>query len=174
MTTNQALTVTIRYDVQTSPLGAVLVAATERGVCALYLGDDEAALVGHLRDHFPQAQITRDDDALHAMMTQVRAYLHGEQTAFDLPLDIQVTAFQQQVLDELQRIPYGATRTYGEIARAIGKPKAARAVGNACKQNPVPLVIPCHRVIRSDGTIDGYAPGTARKQQLLTLEGAQT
>ena len=112
----------------------------------------------------------RDDTALKQALKAVLDYLNGWQPHIDLPLDIRVTAFQQRVLDELKRIPYGETRTYGEIAKAIGQPKAARAVGNACNKNPVPLIIPCHRVVGSNGNLTGYAFGLERKQTLLDLE----
>lgn len=153
-----------------SPLGYLLIAMTERGVCRLCMGDDADELTQALRDEFPEADIDRDDDYLGEAMTQVLAYLRSWQPHLELPLDLRVTAFQQRVLDELKRIPYGETRTYGEIAAAIGKPKAARAVGRACATNPVPLILPCHRVLGSDGKLTGYAFGTERKKFLLDLE----
>lgn len=164
---------TVRYALTESPLGWLLIASTERGVCQIALGDEAAPLVDALCAEFPAADCLPDDDALAAAVAQVLAYLRGWQPHIDLPLDLRVTAFQQRVLDELRRIPYGETRTYGEVARAVGSPKAARAVGQVCNMNPVPLLIPCHRVLRSDGNIRGYAFGDARKRQLLELEQRQ-
>ncbi|MGB1288611.1 MAG: bifunctional DNA-binding transcriptional regulator/O6-methylguanine-DNA methyltransferase Ada [Aggregatilineales bacterium] len=161
---------TIQYTVAPCNLGYILVAATEKGVCSLSMGDDIETLVTKLHNNFAKAAIERNDDAIGEALQQVLNYLEGQQPHFDLPLDIQVTAFQKRVLEELQRIPYGETRSYGEIAKALGKPKASRAVGAACGANPVPLIIPCHRVIGSSGKITGYAFGTDRKKQLLTME----
>lgn len=161
---------TIRYSTTPTVMGAMLVAMTERGVCSLTLGNTADDLVLRLYHEFPKAVIERDDRALDTTLEQVIAYLEGWQPHFDLPLDIRVTAFQKRVLDELTRIPYGQTRTYGEIAAAIGEPKAARAVGRACATNPVPLIIPCHRVVGSNGSLTGYAYGTERKKYLLEME----
>ncbi|MDQ7027409.1 MAG: bifunctional DNA-binding transcriptional regulator/O6-methylguanine-DNA methyltransferase Ada [Anaerolineae bacterium] len=161
---------TIAYSVTDSPLGQLLLAMTGRGVCAVEMGDNESPLIAQLHKEFPQAEIVRDDDALKQAVQSVVNYLKGWQPHIDLPLDIRVTAFQQRVLDELKRIPYGETRTYGEIAKAIGQPKAARAVGNACNKNPVPIIIPCHRVVGSNGKLTGYAFGLERKKTLLDLE----
>jgi len=160
----------IAFSMTDSPLGSLLVAMTERGICSVEMGDAEAPLVERLKEEFPQADLTRNDQELKQALQAVLDYLNGWQPHIDLPLDIRVTAFQQRVLDELRRIPYGETRTYGEIAAAIGKPKAARAVGSACNKNPVPLIIPCHRVIGSTGSLTGYAFGLERKQILLNLE----
>jgi len=162
--------VTIAYTTAKSPLGRLLVAMTERGVCAIEMGEKDDALVERLKEEFPSAFIYQDTDYVQYAMKTVLDYLNGWQPHIDLPLDIRVTAFQQRVLDELKRIPYGETRSYGDIAKAIGKPKAARAVGNACNKNPVPLVIPCHRVVGSNGKLTGYAFGLERKEQLLTME----
>lgn len=161
---------TIAYSVTDSTLGALLIARTERGICAVEMGDEETKLIDTLHNEFPQAEIVRDDAYLQPAMQQTLDYLGGWQPHLDLPLDIRMTAFQQRVLDELKRIPYGETRSYGDIAKAIGKPKAARAVGNVCNKNPVPIIIPCHRVVRSDGSIEGYAFGTHRKRILLDME----
>jgi AraC family transcriptional regulator of adaptative response/methylated-DNA-[protein]-cysteine methyltransferase len=162
--------VTIAYHIAESPLGRLLIAMTERGICAIEMGEDDEALVARLRNEFSAAYIYQDEEYLHIAMQAVLDYLQGWQPHLDLPLDIRVTAFQQRVLDALLRIPYGETRSYGEIANMIGQPKAARAVGNACNKNPVPLVIPCHRVVGSDGKLVGYAFGLERKEQLLSLE----
>lgn len=164
-----AADMTIRYDSAACDLGYVLIAMTDRGVCAVEMGDDVPSLVENLRQEFPAAELIQDD-SVQAAVSDVLAYLNGWQPHITLPLDIRVTAFQQRVLDELTRIPYGETRTYAEIARAVGNPRAARAVGQVCNRNPVPIIIPCHRVVRSDGKIDGYAFGTERKRTLLELE----
>lgn len=165
-----AETLDIHYSVVDSSLGRLLVAATERGICTVKMGENDAEVEAMLRAEFPAAAIQRDDDRLSMALQALLDYLGGWSPHLDLPLDIRVTAFQQRVLDELCRIPYGETRSYAEIAAAIGKPKAARAVGQACATNPVPLIIPCHRVVRSDGSIRGYAFGDARKRALLDLE----
>lgn len=162
--------VTIAYTIGESPLGRLLVAMTVRGVCAVEMGEDDDALVAQLRKEFPAAFIYEDEHYVQAAMRTVLDYLEGWQPHIDLPLDIRVTAFQRRVLDELQRIPHGETRSYKEIAEAIGSPKAARAVGNACNKNPVPLVIPCHRVVGSNGKLTGYAFGLDRKKYLLIME----
>lgn len=162
--------VTIAYTIADSPLGRILVAMTQRGVCALDICDDDISLLKNLRKEFPLAYIYEDEDYVQMAMRAVLDYLEGWQPHLDLPLDIRVTAFQQRVLDALKRIPYGETRSYGEIAKAIGQPKAARAVGNACNKNPVPLIIPCHRVVGSTGKLVGYAMGLERKIKLLEME----
>ncbi|MCU0515113.1 MAG: bifunctional DNA-binding transcriptional regulator/O6-methylguanine-DNA methyltransferase Ada [Anaerolineae bacterium] len=161
---------TIAYHTAHSVMGHLLIATTERGICALMIGEDTAELVARLHREFPAAAVRADAGALQEALAQVLAYLAGWQPHLALPLDIRVTAFQQRVLEALLRIPYGATRTYGQIAAALGRPKAARAVGRACATNPVPLIIPCHRVVGSDGSLTGYAYGTERKQYLLALE----
>lgn len=164
---------TIYYTILECSMGQLLIAATERGICSITMGEMTDELTERLYAEFPNAQIEQDDEMLATAGQQVLAYLKGWQPHFDLPLDIRVTAFQKRVLDELQRIPYGVTRTYGEIAAAIGEPKAARAVGRACATNPVPLIIPCHRVVGSDGSVTGYAFGVERKKQLLNMEQRQ-
>jgi AraC family transcriptional regulator of adaptative response/methylated-DNA-[protein]-cysteine methyltransferase len=161
---------TITYALTESPLGMLLVARTERGICRLLLADTEDEAEKRLYQEFHQADVVRDDVGLGADLDAVLAYLQGWQPTLDLPLDMRVTAFQARVLAELQRIPYGETRSYADIARAIGNPKAARAVGNACNKNPVPVIVPCHRVVHSDGRITGYAYGVERKRYLLDLE----
>lgn len=164
--------ITIAYsiwDTQT-PLGKLLVAMTARGICSVEMGEEDTLLIQQLHEEFPAAHIIRDDEYLYNAVQSVLNYLRGWEPHLTLPLDIRVTAFQKRVLQELQRIPYGETRTYAEIAQAIGQPTAARAVGRACGSNPVPLVVPCHRVIGSDGSLTGYAFGTERKRFLLELE----
>jgi AraC family transcriptional regulator, regulatory protein of adaptative response / methylated-DNA-[protein]-cysteine methyltransferase len=169
--------VAIRYTTLDCPLGRVLVAATERGLCAVNIGDDDAALLQQLREEFPRARITRvdagRDEWLSAVVARIAAQFgkSGKAIAEKLPpLDITATAFQWRVWDALTRIPAGETRSYGEIARMIGAPKAARAVGRACGSNKLALIVPCHRVVREDGTSGGWRWGVARKQSLLKYE----
>ncbi|HXL22429.1 MAG TPA: bifunctional DNA-binding transcriptional regulator/O6-methylguanine-DNA methyltransferase Ada [Candidatus Dormibacteraeota bacterium] len=158
------------YTITKSPLGRVLVAATERGVSAVYLGDKDSELVAELRGEYPQAEIASAPDAYQQWVREIVQRTEGKQPQVDLPLDLQATAFQRRVWQELQRIPRGATRTYAQVARAVGKPKAVRAVARACATNPVSVVVPCHRVIRGDGNLAGYRWGLPRKQQLLAQE----
>ncbi|NJN17295.1 MAG: bifunctional DNA-binding transcriptional regulator/O6-methylguanine-DNA methyltransferase Ada [Oscillochloris sp.] len=160
----------ISYSIVASPLGFLLTAATERGVCAVSLGDDEAILVHELEAEFPAATRTRDDEGLGAITAVIVAYLDGARPNIDLPLDVQATAFQRQVWEQLRLIPYGETRTYAQIARALNKPGAARAVGRACATNPVSIIVPCHRAVGSDGKLHGFRWGLNRKQALLELE----
>jgi AraC family transcriptional regulator of adaptative response/methylated-DNA-[protein]-cysteine methyltransferase len=160
----------ISYTVVGSPLGRLLVARTERGLCAVSLGDSDAGLEARLRREFPRAELRRDRNGLAEWVNTFLRYLDGRHPRLDLPLDVQGTAFQCRVWEELRRIPYGRTRSYGEVAAAIGKPGAARAVGHACATNPVPLVVPCHRVVRGDGGLGGYGLGIARKKKLLEQE----
>lgn len=160
----------IRYAVVNCPLGWLLVGATARGICAVSLGDTPEYLEGELHADYPAAQITRDDDGLGEWVMALVDYLSGQEPNLDLPLDVQATAFQWRVWQELRAIPVGETRSYSEIARAVGSPKAARAVGSACANNPAALVIPCHRAVREDGGLGGYRWGVARKQALLEQE----
>lgn len=165
---------TIRYSVVSCPLGRLLVAATERGICATYLGDADGRLVAELGREFPRAHLHEDRSALGKWVGAIVEHLRGRQTRLvDLPLDVRATAFQRRVWEELRRIPYGATRSYGEIARAIGQPRAVRAVAHACATNPASIVIPCHRVVRRDGNLGGYRWGLKRKQALLEKERDQ-
>jgi AraC family transcriptional regulator, regulatory protein of adaptative response / methylated-DNA-[protein]-cysteine methyltransferase len=159
----------LRYTVADSPLGRLLVAATDRGIAAVSVGDSDAGLDAALHAEYPAAEIRRDDAALRERLRDVLARLSGD-TARELPLDINATAFQWRVWQELLRIPSGATRSYGEVARAVGRPSAARAVAQACATNPVALVIPCHRVVAADGGLGGYRWGTERKERLLKAE----
>ncbi len=160
----------IRYAIVTSPLGRLLVGATERGLCAVSLGDSDVRLTAALRAEYPEADLRRDEDGLGPWAAALVKFLHGGRPHVALPLDIQATAFQQKVWNALRAIPYGDTRSYGEIARAIGRPTAVRAVARACAANPVALVIPCHRVVREDGGLGGYRWGIERKQALLDRE----
>lgn len=162
----------IGYTVAKSPLGKVLVAATERGVSAVYLGDAESALIAELREEYPRAEIAPARDSYQKWVREIVQRTEGKEPRLELPLDLQATAFQRRVWQELQRIPRGRTRTYSEVARSLGQPKAVRAVARACGMNPVSVVVPCHRVIREDGTLAGYRWGLSRKEQLLKKERA--
>jgi AraC family transcriptional regulator of adaptative response/methylated-DNA-[protein]-cysteine methyltransferase len=162
--------VQIRYTLTDCPLGRLLLAGTECGVCALYLGDDDAALEAALGREYPAAGRERDDDRLGAWVGELLQHLNGQQPHLELPLDVRATAFQWRVWQELRAIPYGSTRTYKEIAEALGQPTAARAVARACATNPVSVVIPCHRVVRGDGDLGGYRWGLERKRALLDQE----
>ncbi len=161
---------TIRYATAASPLGRVLIAATGRGVCSVALGDHDAVLVAALRSEYPRADVEKAPAVLRAMLTRVTGHLAGRLPTLELPLDVRATAFQRQVWEALKAIPAGDTRTYAEVARAIGRPSASRAVARACASNPVALVIPCHRVVPAVGGAGGYRWGRERKQQLLARE----
>ncbi|MCM3880249.1 MAG: methylated-DNA--[protein]-cysteine S-methyltransferase [Vicinamibacterales bacterium] len=163
----------IDFTVANSPLGALLVAATARGVCRVMIGDDDQTLERELRLEYPRAEIRRNDSLLSAQVKTLLNYLRGRSPHPDLPLDVRATAFQWRVWRQLKAIPYGETRTYQEVAKAIGKPTATRAVARACATNPVALVIPCHRVIRTDGSMGGYRWGIPRKETLLRDERAR-
>ena len=158
------------YTIAKSPLGKVLVAATERGVSAVYLGDDENKLVAELGEEYPRAKIVAASNGFERWVKEVLLRIGGQPPHMELPLDLQATAFQRRVWKELQRIPRGHTRTYSQVARSLGRPKAVRAVARACATNPVSIVVPCHRVIREDGALAGYRWGLARKEQLLASE----
>ncbi len=162
---------TIGYTFGESTLGLVLLAGTQKGVCMVSLGDAIDELETALSEEFPHAKLTRDDANLERWLQELIRHLAGEQPILDLPLDVQATAFQWKVWQELCKIPYGATRTYSEIAKAIDKPTAARAVGHACATNPVAIVVPCHRVVREDGQLGGYRWGLERKKELIRQEG---
>jgi AraC family transcriptional regulator of adaptative response/methylated-DNA-[protein]-cysteine methyltransferase len=160
----------ISYTIGDSPLGRLLVAATERGLCFVSLGDADAPLEGALAGEYPAAALERDDGRLGAWLGAIAHHLSGEQPQLDLPLDVRATAFQWRVWEALKAIPYGDTRTYRQIAEALGDRKAARAVGRACATNPVAVVIPCHRAVREDGGMGGYRWGLERKRALLAQE----
>ena len=160
----------INYTVVGSPLGRLLVAATTRGISALYLGKDDAALAAALQKEYPRAEIRRDCYGLESWVSKILEHLRGHEPNLDLPTDVQATAFQRRVWEELRKIPYGTTRTYSEVAQAIGKPRAVRAVARACATNPVSVVVPCHRVVRQDGNLAGYRWGLDRKRSLLERE----
>lgn len=160
----------ISYTIAQSPLGRLLVAATDRGVCSVCIGDSDAALRKALFEEYPAADVRPDPAALEATVRAFREHLEGRNSRLDLPVDVQATAFQQQVWRELRAIPYGETRSYTEIAQAVGRPQAVRAVANACANNRVALVVPCHRVVRRNGTLGGYRWGLDRKRSLLDRE----
>jgi AraC family transcriptional regulator of adaptative response/methylated-DNA-[protein]-cysteine methyltransferase len=162
----------IEYTIAKSPLGKVLVAATERGVSAVYLGDAQSKLVAELHEEYPRAEISPATGSTQRWVREIVQRIEGKPAQVDLPLDLQATAFQRRVWQELQRIPRGATRTYSQVARALGRPKAVRAVARACATNPVSIVVPCHRVVREDGNLAGYRWGISRKEQLLATERA--
>ncbi len=162
----------IRFAVGECSLGSILVAATDKGVCAIELGDDADALVRALQDRFPNARLVGGDAAFEQLVARVVGFVEAPGQGLDLPLDVRGTAFQQRVWNALRAIPAGATATYSEIAKRIGKPKAVRAVAHACASNAIAIAIPCHRVVRTDGSLAGYRWGVARKRALLVREKA--
>jgi AraC family transcriptional regulator of adaptative response/methylated-DNA-[protein]-cysteine methyltransferase len=163
----------IRYAVSRCSLGHLLVAQTTRGVCAILIGDDAGTLVRDLEARFPRAHLVMGRRALEASLEAVVAHLDAPDTAFDLPLDVRGTAFQQRVWRALRDITPGTTSTYSAIARALGHPTAARAVAAACAANPLAVAVPCHRVVRGDGSLAGYRWGVDRKQELLRREASR-
>jgi AraC family transcriptional regulator of adaptative response/methylated-DNA-[protein]-cysteine methyltransferase len=163
----------IAYALADSALGRLLVAATAKGVCFVSLGESDGALVAALQAEYPKAaRLVRDDDAILPAVEVLLDYIAGKSPHVDLPLDVRATAFQRRVWQGLLAIPPGETRSYAELAEELGLPKAQRAVGGACANNPVALVVPCHRVTRSDGGLGGYRWGVERKKALLRREGA--
>lgn len=166
----------VAFATASTRLGRLLVAATARGVCAVALGDDDAALAAWLRAELPAATLARDDAAVGAWVEALARHLDaapaGDAALHAVPLDLAGTAFQQRVWRALREIPFGATRSYAELAREIGRPGAARAVARACASNRVALVVPCHRVVRADGDAGGYRWGAERKAGLLAAERA--
>lgn len=162
----------IPYATASTRLGRVLVAATDRGVCRVALGESDERLVGDLRREYSAAQIVPANGGLETWLEAIVGFVEGHTRRLDVPLDVRATTFQRQVWRILRDIPFGETRTYREIAEAIGAPGAARAVGGACASNPAALVIPCHRVVRQDGTLGGYRWGAEYKRLLLEMESA--
>jgi len=160
----------VRYTTAPSPLGRMLIAATDKGICAISFGDSDQQLQRGLMREFPFAMRRRDDAALSQWRDSLTSLIQGHETNPALPLDIRATAFQRQVWEALQQIPRGETRSYSALAKEIGMPRATRAVARACATNPVAIAIPCHRIVRQDGDLGGYRWGVARKQQLLALE----
>ena len=161
---------TIRFATGACALGTFLVAATEKGLCAILLGDDADSLRAELRDRFPKADRIAGDADFAGIAARVAALVGNPGAGLDLPLDIRGTAFRQQVWEALRRIPAGRTATYSEVAAALGMPAATRAVAAACAANPVAIAIPCHRVVRADGSLAGYRWGIERKRRLIARE----
>jgi len=165
---------TIRVHEFESPVGRIKLGSTEKGLCWLELpGSAGRGFAGWLRAQLPDAEVVEDEAPNRSTKEQVLAYLAGERLHFELPLDLRATPFQHTVYEELLAIPYGETRSYAEVARRIGKPRAVRATGTANGANPIPLVIPCHRVIAADGGLGGYGGGLALKRRLLAMESAR-
>jgi AraC family transcriptional regulator of adaptative response/methylated-DNA-[protein]-cysteine methyltransferase len=162
----------IRFAVGDCSLGSILVAATSKGVCAILLGDDPDTLVRDLQDRFPKAHLIGADAAFEGLVARVVGFVEAPAQGLDLPLDVRGTAFQQRVWQALRRIPSGSTASYAEIAQRIGRPKAVRAVAQACAANGIAVAIPCHRVVRTDGALSGYRWGVERKRALLEREKA--
>jgi AraC family transcriptional regulator of adaptative response/methylated-DNA-[protein]-cysteine methyltransferase len=171
---NGAAGLQIRFAVAESYLGWVLVAATERGICAIDLGDTPENLRERLFARFPKAILREDDRDFVSWVAQVLGFIEAPSRGLGLPLDIHGTAFQQRVWRALQAIPPGSTATYAEVARRIGSPTAVRAVAGACASNPIAVAIPCHRVVRSDGNLGGYRWGVERKRALAAREAAES
>jgi AraC family transcriptional regulator of adaptative response/methylated-DNA-[protein]-cysteine methyltransferase len=167
----------ISYTLRETSLGWLLVAAAEQaakqGVCAVELGDTPEQLIDRLRARFPNATIGKDDSGFAGWVGSLTSFIEAPRGALSLPLDIRGTAFQERVWRELRRIPPGSTASYGEIARRLGSPKAARAVAGACASNPVAVVVPCHRAVRGDGGMGGYRWGVQRKRALLEREARE-
>src|SRR5437899_11083386 len=165
-----AIAAPIRYTVHDSPLGRMLVAATDKGICTIQFANSDAELLEGLKREFPFAARKKNDRTLHAWTQMLLQQMKGQTLNYPLPLDIRATAFQRRVWSYLQSIPFGDTRSYIEVAKAIGKPSASRAVARACATNPVAVAIPCHRVVRESGDLAGYRWGVERKQALLEME----
>ena len=162
----------IDFSISPCSLGSMLVAGTRRGICQVAFGDNEGELLARLEARFPFAAPERDEVRLKPWVERLLAYLDGETPRLDVPLDVGGTRFQREVWAALRRIPRGRTRTYGEVARDVGRVRGARAVARACAANPVAVAIPCHRVVPAGGGTGGYAWGAARKRALLEREGA--
>ena len=165
-----AIAASIRYACADSPLGRMLIAATERGVCSIQFGRSDGELLEGLKREFPFAVRKADESGLQTWVEALLSTMTGRELNTALPLDIRATAFQRRVWTYLQSIPFGATRSYGQVAKAIGRPTASRAVARACATNPVAIAIPCHRVVREDGSSSGYRWGAERKKTLLEME----
>ena len=168
-----AIAATIRYACADSPLGRMLIAATERGICSIQFARTDEELIEGLKREFPFASRKPDGSGLQMWIEALLSNMTGRELNAELPLDIRATAFQRRVWTYLQSIPFGATRSYGEVAKAIGQPSASRAVARACATNPVAVAIPCHRVVRGDGNTSGYRWGVERKKTLLEMERGQ-
>jgi AraC family transcriptional regulator of adaptative response/methylated-DNA-[protein]-cysteine methyltransferase len=160
----------IFYTIAPCSLGRVLVAATERGISAVYLGDRDSDLVAALRKEYPNAEIRGGSGENSKWVRAIVRHLAGSNSGLNLPTDVVATAFQRRVWEALRSIPLGETRTYSEVAHSIGQPSAIRAIARACATNPTSIVVPCHRVVRTDGTLGGYRWGLGRKKLLLERE----
>jgi AraC family transcriptional regulator of adaptative response/methylated-DNA-[protein]-cysteine methyltransferase len=160
----------ISYTLTLSSLGTMLIAASDTGICAITLGDDPAFLVRDLHTRFPHADLTKQTSKLKSRASVIKRHLQNPKTSWTVPLDVRGTAFQQRVWQALREIPLGKTASYADIAKKIGKPKAMRAVAQACSANHIAIAIPCHRVIRNDGSLSGYCWGVDRKAALLKKE----
>jgi len=165
-----AIAAPIRYTVTDSAFGRLLIAATDKGICAIQFADSDDELEHGLKHEFPFAARRRDDEGMLKWRDQLLRRMKGQKLHTTLPLDIQATAFQRRVWTYLQSIPFGATRSYGEVAKGIGQPTASRAVARACATNPVAIAIPCHRVVRETGEMGGYRWGADRKKAILEME----
>ena len=163
----------IRFAVGQSSLGAILVASSDRGVASILIGDDPDGLVRDLQDRFPKARLVGGDKEYECMVARVVSFVEAPGIGLNLPLDVRGTAFQRRVWQALQAIPVGQTSSYSEIARRIGAPKSVRAVASACAANNIAVAIPCHRVVRNDGALSGYAWGVERKRELVAREATQ-
>jgi AraC family transcriptional regulator of adaptative response/methylated-DNA-[protein]-cysteine methyltransferase len=162
----------IRFAIGESSLGAILVASSAKGVAAILIGDDPNALAEDLQDRFPKARLIGGDRDYEKVVAQVVGLVEAPRLGLNLPLDVRGTAFQQRVWQALREIPLGRTASYAEIAARIGSPKSVRAVAGACAANNIAVAIPCHRVVRNDGELSGYAWGVERKRRLLHMESA--
>jgi AraC family transcriptional regulator, regulatory protein of adaptative response / methylated-DNA-[protein]-cysteine methyltransferase len=165
-----AVAAVVRYTIASSPLGRMLIAATDKGICSIQFADNDAQLQQGLMREFPFATRRRDDAAMAEWRVNLTRLLEGRETNPSLPLDIRATAFQRRVWEALQKIPRGETRSYSAVAKKIGMPTAARAVARACATNRIAIAIPCHRVVREDGDLGGYRWGIERKERLLAME----
>jgi AraC family transcriptional regulator of adaptative response/methylated-DNA-[protein]-cysteine methyltransferase len=162
----------IHFAIGECSLGSILVAASQRGVCAVLLGDDPDALARDLQDKFPRAHLIGGDKAFEQIVAKVVGFVEAPGVGLDLPLDVRGTAFQQRVWQALKKIPVGTTASYSDIAKQIGSPSAVRAVAQACAANMLAVAIPCHRVVRNDGALSGYRWGVERKRALLDREAS--
>jgi AraC family transcriptional regulator of adaptative response/methylated-DNA-[protein]-cysteine methyltransferase len=181
-----AIAATIRYTCADSPLGRMLIAATERGICSIQFARSDGELIEGLKREFPFAGRKVDAGGLQSWVSALLRQMEGKKlnssssssatspSSSSLPLDIRATAFQRRVWTYLQAIPFGQTKSYSAVAKGIGQPRACRAVARACATNPVAVAIPCHRVVREDGSVGGYRWGVARKKTLLQMEGVTT
>ena len=160
----------IRFAIGECSLGSILVARSERGVCAIFLGDDPEALARDLQNKFPRATLIGADTEFEQLVSKVVGFVEAPALGLDLPLDVRGTAFQQRVWQALRKIPAGSTASYTDIAKSIGSPNSARAVAQACAANALAVAIPCHRVVRNDGALSGYRWSVERKRSLLERE----